>query len=309
MEIAFIMRIPPGGEKDRTERPRETGVRHAAVEVENAPTVPWASARDTEEQPTGLPALVRRPVYMVRLQVFEGPLDLLLHLIRMQELDIYDIRIAEITGQYLEYLGFMESLDLALAGEFLEMAATLIRIKVQMLLPCTPEETEEEDPRQELVRKLVEYKKFKEAAQRLCAYEEVRRDYFPRGVDPKTYAETTDDCGPEEALRDVTLFHLVDALREVLSRVPARIDVHGIDIEAVTIEERMHWLREFIGEHGPTTFSELFSTATTRSEIVATFIALLELMRGGTLTAVQERLFGEIRIELKTGKPGQSAGH
>lgn len=246
----------------------------------------------------GLP-LVRRPVYEVRLEAFEGPLDLLLHLIREHEVDIYDIPIAEITQQYLEYLNFMESLDLGLAGEFLEMAATLIRIKVQMLLPQqTDEEGEEEDPRQQLVRKLVEYKRFKEVAGRLSTWEDDRRQHTPRGVDPSDFRDPDEEAvETDEFLRDVTLFDLVDGLREVLSRVPKRIEVHQVDLEQVTVEEQMERIRSVLRDRGPVSFVSLFAGAWSRAEVVTTFIALLELIRLGAVRAIQKRTFGEILIE------------
>ncbi len=249
----------------------------------------------------GLP-LVRRPVYEVRLDAFEGPLDLLLHLIREHEIDIYDIPIATITEQYLEYLGFMESLDLSLAGEFLEMAATLIRIKVQMLLPPAIDETEdEEDPRKQLVRKLVEYKQFKEAATVLSTHEQERKDYFPHTVDTRPFRTVEEDeVETEEFLRDVTLFDLVDCLREVLARVPSRIDVHAVDLEAVSVEDRMEHIRHAIASGTATTFRALFEGAVSRAEIVTTFIALLELVRLGAIMAVQDMSFGEISIQART---------
>jgi segregation and condensation protein A len=243
--------------------------------------------------------LVRRPVYEVKLEAFEGPLDLLLHLIRENEIDIYDIPIAQITQQYLEHLTFIESLDLALAGEFLEMAATLIRIKVQMLLPSQEEQDEEDDPRGQLVRKLVEYKKIKEAARSLYGREEDRRRFFPRGVDPRDFQEPDEELETEEFLRDVTLFDLVDALRDVLSRVPPRIDVHAVDLEATTVEEQMERIRSVLGRAGATLFSDLFAPATTRAEIITTFVALLELIRLGVVAAAQKRTFGAITLELK----------
>jgi segregation and condensation protein A len=239
--------------------------------------------------------LVVRPVYQVRIAAFEGPLDLLLHLIRSQELDIYDIPIAQITDQYLEYLGFMESLDLSLAGEFLEMAATLIRIKVRMLLPAPEKEgEEEEDPRQDLVRRLVEYREFKEAAKQLSEQELERREHHPRAVDITPYLD--DEPDTEELLRDVTLFDLVDALREVLSRVPHRVDVHSVDLEEVTVEERIDYLERAIGRGVQVRFTELFEVGATRARIIATFIALLELIKRGVLAAVQERVFSDIVI-------------
>jgi chromatin segregation and condensation protein Rec8/ScpA/Scc1 (kleisin family)/tRNA nucleotidyltransferase/poly(A) polymerase len=245
--------------------------------------------------------LVQRPVYEVRLDAFEGPLDLLLHLIREHEIDIYDIPIAVITEQYLEYISFMESLDLSLAGEFLEMAATLIRIKVQMLLPReTDEGEEEEDPREQLVRKLVEYKQFKEVASGLSEKEQQRRDYFPRGVDPRSYSDLEEDEGDiEDFLRDVTLFDLVDSLREVLSRVPERVEVHAVDMEEVTVEEQIGRIRSILSERGSVPFTEVFGERASRYEIVATFIALLELIRLGEVKAVQKRNFGDIEILAK----------
>jgi len=240
--------------------------------------------------------------YEVRLTAFEGPLDLLLHLIRENRVSIYDIPIAQITEQYLEYISFMESLDLALAGDFLEMAATLIRIKVQMLLPPPIEEgDDEEDPRDQLVRKLVEYKKFKEAAQSLSQSEEERRAFFPRGVDPKAYADLADEgLETEEFLRDVTLFDLVDALREVLARVPRKIDVHMVGIEQVTVEEQMEWIRRTVRERGQLVFRSLFADRPTRMQVVTTFIALLELIRLGIIAVAQERVFGEIVLSART---------
>jgi segregation and condensation protein A len=244
------------------------------------------------------PTLVRRPVYEVRLDTFEGPLDLLLHLIREHEIDIYDIPIAKITEQYLEYISFMESLDLSLAGEFLEMAATLIRIKVQMLLPKEVEEgEEEEDPREQLVRKLVEYKQFKEAARTLSSIEDERRDYFAHGVDPKSYAAfEEEDVGVEEFLRNVTLFDLVDGLREVLSRVPERVVVHAVDMEAVTVDQQIERIRVILRERESVPFVHVFGAGASRDEIVATFMALLELIRLGEVTAVQKRNFDQIEI-------------
>jgi segregation and condensation protein A len=182
------------------------------------------------------------------------------------------------------------------------MAATLIRIKVQMLLPPPIEEgDEEEDPRGQLVRKLVEYKKFKEAALSLSHSEEERRAFFPRGIDPKTYADLSDeDLDTEEFLRDVTLFDLVDALREVLSRVPQKIDVHRVDIEQLTVEEQMDWIRTTVRERGQVIFRSLFANRPTRMQVVTTFIALLELIRLGIIAVAQEKVFGEIMLSART---------
>ena len=257
-----------------------------------------APVPDAASVPEQKPVLVRRPIYEVRLDSFEGPLDLLLHLIREHEIDIYDIPLAIITEQYLEYISFMESLDLALAGEFLEMTATLIRIKVQMLLPKeTDAGEEEEDPRQQLVRKLVEYKQFKEVAGALSSKEQERREHFPRGVDPKSYADLEEEeSDTAEFLRDVTLFDLVDGLREVLSRVPERLDVHSVDLEEFTVEAQIERIRTAVSERGSLPFAEVFGAGTSRSQLIATFMALLELIRLGEVKAVQTRNFGDIEI-------------
>ncbi len=267
-------------------------------------TAPQASTATrqaaTREDPTLV--LVKRPTYEVRLEAFEGPLDLLLHLIREHEIDIYDIPIATVTEQYLEYIRVMETLDLALAGEFLEMATTLIRIKIRMLLPPSIDETEEEeDPRVELVRQLVEYKKFKEAAQVLSGHEVERRDHFQHGVDTHAYRTVDEeDVEPDEFLREVTLFDLVDCLREVLARVPERIDVHEVNLDRISVEDRIEFIRERIRSSHAISFRNLFSAASDKAEIVATFIALLELIRLGDIVAAQSSVFGEIEIKAKT---------
>ena len=267
--------------------------------LEERPVAP--TAPDAASVPEQKPVLARRPIYEVRLDTFEGPLDLLLHLIREHEIDIYDIPLAIITEQYLEYISFMESLDLALAGEFLEMAATLIRIKVQMLLPKeTDAGEEEEDPRQQLVRKLVEYKQFKEVAGALSSKEEERREHFPRGVDPKSYADLEEEeVDTAEFLRDVTLFDLVDGLREVLSRVPERVDVHSVDLEEFTVEALIDRIRTVLSERGSLPFTEVFGAGASRSQLIATFMALLELIRLGEVKAVQTRNFGDIEIMVR----------
>ena len=281
--------VPEAHEMAHKELLEEQPVVEATATAEVSPEPPAAEQK---------PQLVRRPVYEVRLDAFAGPLDLLLHLIREHEIDIYDIPIATITEQYLEYINFMESLDLALAGEFLEMAATLIRIKVQMLLPKeTHDGAEEEDPREQLVRRLVEYKQFKEVAGALSSKEQERRQHFARGVDPKSYADLEEEeVDIEDSLRDVTLFDLVDGLREVLSRVPVRVDVHSVDMDEITVEEQIDHIRTVISERGSLPFTEMFAAGASRFRLIATFIALLELMRLGEVKAVQKRNFGDIEI-------------
>jgi len=266
-----------------------------------APQAPTDAPQTAAREDAALP-LVKRPTYEVKLEAFEGPLDLLLHLIREHEIDIYDIPIATVTEQYLEYIRVMETLDLALAGEFLEMAATLIRIKIRMLLPPSIDESEEEkDPREELVRQLVEYKKFKEAASVLSGHEVERRDHFQHGVDTSAYRTVDEDeVEPDEFLREVTLFDLVDCLREVLARVPERIDVHEVNLEQVSVEDRIEFIRDRIRDSRAIRFRDLFTAGSGKPEIVTTFIALLELIRLGDIVAVQSLVFGEIEIKAKT---------
>ncbi|HXC61366.1 MAG TPA: segregation/condensation protein A, partial [Nitrospiria bacterium] len=170
--------------------------------------------------------------YAVKLPAFEGPLDLLLHLIKTNEINIYDIPIAMITQQYLDYLKLMKNLNLGIAGEFIVMAATLIYIKSKTLLPLeeSPLEEQEEDPRAELVRRLLEYKQFKEAASTLAEREQEWRDVFRR--------EEKGDNGHEVTLTDLNLFDLLDALQKVLEQVPSKRSV-DILIDGLTVKDRM----------------------------------------------------------------------
>ena len=241
--------------------------------------------------------------YQIKLERFEGPLDLLLHLIKIEEIDIYDIPIAHITLQYLSYIEMMQMVDLDVAGEFLVMAATLMRIKARMLLPASPveEEEEQEDPREELVRRLLEYKRFKEAAQALREREEQRRLVFERG-----FSEIATENG-EVVLEESTLFDLMDALRQALSRVK-EVSVHEVEAEKLDVIRRIVEISLLLKAKGKVLFSELLEQCGTRLEIIGTFISILELVRTGRAGAVQRRLFGEIWIYSLEAKeaPGDS---
>jgi segregation and condensation protein A len=232
--------------------------------------------------------------YKVKLEIFEGPLDLLLYLIRQEELDIYDIPIARITQQYLEYIELMKALDIELAGEFLVMAATLLKIKSKLLLPRHEEiEGEVEDPRKDLVRQLLEYKKFKEAASRLEDREEVQRLMFPR---PKGAFEKPDESTPAEPpVPEVGLLDLLAAFRQVVERID-KVRLYEIVGEDITIEERIDFILKEIKEKEQMKFSDLFINERRRLMMVVTFFALLELMRLGRVRVVQDALFGEIMI-------------
>jgi segregation and condensation protein A len=270
-----------------SEDPRDTAApgADAIAGPEPAGSAPPAATR------TVLPAREGRPPVMVRLERFEGPLDLLLHLIKRDEIDIYDIPIAHITQQYLAYLDLMRSLDLEVAGEFLVMAATLMRIKAKMLLPlpAVGEEEEEGDPREELVQRLVEYRQFKEAAGTLKQHEETRRRSFERGMVP-----SEEDAGPLP-LAPATLFDLLDALNRVLARVPQQTtyDVRG---EVYDMEDKMALIGRVLAEGGSILFSTLMSRCRARGEVIVTFIALLELIKMGAIAVTQSEVFGEISI-------------
>ena len=229
----------------------------------------------------------------VKLEVFEGPLDLLLYLIKKEEIDIYNIPIADITQQYLKYLDFMKMLDLNIAGEFILMAATLIHIKSKMLLPPDPNqatEEEEMDPRLELVQKLLEYKKFKEAASQLLVMEIKQKDVFARSApcDIKP-----DDSKP---FFEASLFDLITAFNKILKDIPKNVFYEVIKDE-FTVEEKMHDIFHILVDSPKLLFSDLFKDAKSKFEIVTIFLAILELIRLKEIVAVQDKVFAEIKIE------------
>jgi len=231
--------------------------------------------------------------YHVKLEIFEGPMDLLLHLIKKHELDIYDIPIAPITQQYLEYLDLMKGLDMEIAGDFLVMASTLTHIKSRMLLPPTGEPGEDDegaDPRAELIRRLLEYKRFKDAAAGLEQREQDWSKVFTRETEAKPELPPDD----EPLLFDFHLFDLLAALRDVLNRAPDA----GIEItaEAVSITDKIAHILSRLEGVDSLLFADLFEGNTSRSHIIATFMALLELMKNRIVRAVQVEQFGAIRL-------------
>jgi len=236
--------------------------------------------------------------YKVKLEVFEGPLDLLLYLIKKDELEIHDIPMEKITSQYVQYLELMQMLDLNVAGEFLVMAATLMMIKSRMLLPAEerPElEEEEEDPRWDLVRQLVEYKKFKDAALHLEALETRREDIFGRdGVEAVLGQE------PDVALHDVGLFDLISAFSEALKKVKSE-ELREIFAERFTVAEKLETLSDRLRREKSFSISKMFGGMRSRHEIACTFLALLELIRLNQARAVQRETYGEIFIERAEG--------
>jgi segregation and condensation protein A len=226
--------------------------------------------------------------YEVKLDQFEGPLDLLLFLIKKQEINIYDIPISRITEQYLEYIKMLKFLNLELAGEFLVMAATLMRIKARMLLPRHDDvEDEEEDPREQLVRQLLEYQKIKGAATKLESMEYQRKLLFTR-PESEIEEDTT------EVEYSYNLFDLISAFKVVLER--AKVRYLEVETEETSIEEKIEFLKEKIAEKETITFEELFEGQTTAADLIATFLAMLEILRLGLATVKQAKPFSQIYI-------------
>ena len=232
--------------------------------------------------------------YKVKLDVFEGPLDLLLYLIQKEEVDIYDIPIAKITDQYLEYLELMKLLDLGIAGEFLVMAATLMHIKSKMLLPpeqVDGEEKPEEDPRAELVKRLLEYKKFKEAASELSHMESQHKHFFARvgpGID-------VEDLPKEETFFEASLFDLITAFTKVLKDIPRDV-FYKVVKDEFTVSEKIHDVLHMVVDKKKVLFTDLFRAAKTKFEIITIFLALLELIKIKEVIVIQAAPFGEIDI-------------
>ncbi len=233
--------------------------------------------------------------YKIKLDFFQGPLDLLLFLIKRDKIDIYDIPIADITRQYIEYIELMKLLDLEVAGEFLVMAATLMHIKSKMMLPEDPEADPEEaeaDPREELVKRLLEYKKFKDAAEQLSLMHERHRGMFMReGEGGKALVMSQDG----ENFFEASLFDLINAFRKVLKDAP-RETFHKVIRNQFTVSDKIHEIYHLLAEKPRMLFSDLFRKASGKDEIIATFLAVLELMKMREILAVQSDLFGEIEV-------------
>jgi len=238
--------------------------------------------------------------YRVQFEVFEGPLDLLLYLVRKEEVDIHDVNLTKIATEFIEYVDTMRVLDLEIAGEFLVMAATLVYIKSRELLPVdqqveTEGEEEGEDPRWELIRQLVEYKKFKDAAGRLQEFEVAQEGVYPR-LPPRPEFES-----PRTPVRpEVSLFDLVGAVGVILKRFQQRDEARDIFEDKWTVSEKIEFLRQTVGAKQKVKFTELFAATTNRSEVVVTFLALLELIRLKYLEVAQPAPFSEIEISLAT---------
>jgi segregation and condensation protein A len=216
-------------------------------------------------------------LYRVKLQEFEGPLDLLLFFIKRDELDIYDIPISRITKEFLEYIHYMTVLDLEVAGDFIVMAAELMQIKVRMLLPAAPGEDEELDPRAELVRRLLEYKRFKEASAVLSILEtESVKLYYRQGFHSDPRHVTLED--QEESLKNITMFNLISAFKKVLDSTPKKI-FHDVELFNVTIDEQMSYIADVFRYKDQVTFFELVAHMTEKLRVIVTVMAMLEMVK------------------------------
>lgn len=223
---------------------------------------------------------------------FEGPMDLLVHLVKKNEIDIYDIPIALITRQYLEYLNFMKALNIDVAGDFLVMAATLAHIKSRMLLPGKQEEQEEaEDPRMEIVRPLAEYLQLKDAAQDLAGRPRLDRDVFVR-------AQSDGDASPREGEQDlmqVSLFELIDAFQKIIKQKSPK-DFLNLTLDTISVKSRISQIADILEKRGSITFEELFDKEAGKSEIIVTFLAILEMVKSQVIRIMQHASSGIIRI-------------
>ena len=240
----------------------------------------------------------------VKLNVFEGPLDLLLHLIDKNKIDIYDIPIVEITDQYMEYLHSMEKEDLGIMSEFLVMAATLLDIKCRMLLPKeVNEEGEEEDPRAELVRRLLEYKMYKYASYELKDMEiDANRAYYKRPSIPEEVKEYKEEIDPATIVGDITLARLSEIFNQIMKRTVDRVDpirskFGTIEKEEIRIEDKMEEIKNTMKGLKGINFRTLLEIQASRINVIVTFLAVLELMKVGSIAIRQENLFGDIIID------------
>jgi segregation and condensation protein A len=223
--------------------------------------------------------------YRTELEGVRAPLGVILYLIRRDNLDIYDIPIARITREYLEYLDVMERMEIDLAGEFFVLAATLMRIKAQLLL--RRDDDTEEDPREGLVRSLIEYKKMVEAAKTFKELEDERRKVFTRPV------PDTEKSWREDPVIDLSLYHLMKAFQEIMHHIDAP-DVREIELEEYTIEEKIITVLDALRQDQQVVFKELFRAASSKIELIVTLIAVLELMKHGQIKVKQESAFGTI---------------
>ncbi len=266
---------------------------------------PGAEPVGRVEVPGGVESTLPEDAPRIRIAQFEGPLDLLLYLIRRDQVDIHDLPIAPITRSYMEYIELLRELNLDVAGEFMVMAATLIHIKSKMLVPVNPTEAQggdqaEEDPRDELVRRLLEFQRYKEAAGLLHQQAQIRAATWTR---PDSVLPKFDDAGQE--MLDAGLFDLVAAFKELLDRRKTLL-AHEVEPQGKSVELRMDEIMGFVREGESVEFMALFETERTKADMIVTFLALLELIRLKRIKVYQRDVFGAIRIFRPVG-PAENA--
>jgi segregation and condensation protein A len=241
--------------------------------------------------------------HQCKIDIFEGPLDLLLHLLKEQKMDIQDIPVAEITRQYMDTLDLMQDLNLEIAGEYLVMAAELTRIKSKCLLPVQEQELEEgedgQDPRADLMRRLLEYQRYKDAAFELRVREHDRQQVFVRGGDVPL-----EDGGGEEILLEASAFDLLNAFHNILKNKEFKKD-YEVKVSTFSVADRLIHILEILNAAETVTFDSLFTVLNTRQEVIVTFLALLELMRLKLLRIQQVNQFDPIRIYLSSDSETQ----
>jgi len=234
---------------------------------------------------------MQEELYQVKLDnIFQGPMDLLVHLIKKHEVDIYDIPIAMITDQYLEYLQWMESMNIDVAGDFIVMAATLTQIKSKMLLPIHENENDQEDPRLEIARPLAEYLQMKSAAERLAERDLLGENIFARNPDQEELLAARQD----EVLK-LGLFELIDAFQQILKKISLDDKVR-IAADSISVKNRISQLVDIFESRESVTFEELFPTGAVKSEVIVTFLAILEMVRLSLVRIVQHVQTGVIRL-------------
>jgi segregation and condensation protein A len=234
---------------------------------------------------------MQEEIYKVQLEnIFEGPMDLLVHLIKKNELDIYDIPIALVTEQYLQYLEWMKIMNIDFAGDFIVMASTLAQIKSRMLLPASADEEDEDDPRHEIIKPLLEYLQMKSAAEQLSERHLLGEETFLRGRDQQEFLAIQ-----QEEYIQVGLFELIDAFQKILEKIP---DDQRMEFtpDKISVKERITQITDLLEAKGSTTFIELFSENPDKSEIIVTFLAILEMVRLALIRIVQHAQTGVMRL-------------
>jgi segregation and condensation protein A len=234
---------------------------------------------------------MQEEIYRVKLEnIFEGPMDLLVHLIKKNELDIYDIPIALVTEQYLQYLEWLKIMNIDYAGDFIVMASTLAQIKSRMLLPASAEDEDEDDPRHEIVKPLLEYLQMKSAAEQLSERHLLGEETFLRGRDQKEFLEIQ-----QEEYIQVSLFELIDAFQKILEKIPSDQRME-FTADKISVKERITQITDMLEAKGSLTFIELFSDNPDKGEVIVTFLAILEMVKLALIRIVQHTQTGVMRL-------------